>query len=41
MVPSALVPETGNVLINPLHADCSRIAVLAQIEHPLDRRFLV
>lgn len=37
-VPSAIVPETWNVLINPLHPDARRIRVVQIIEHPFDQR---
>ncbi len=37
-VPSAVVPEEENVLINPRHADAGRIAVLSQSPLRLDPR---
>ncbi len=39
-VPNALVPETTNILINPLHPHSRRISVVDVIEHPLDRRLV-
>ncbi len=40
IVPSVLVPETLNVLIDPRHADARRITLLASIEYPLDARLV-
>jgi len=37
-VPSVLVPETYNVLINPRHAEAARITRLASFPYPLDPR---
>ena len=37
-VPSALLPETSNILLNPRHRDASRIAVLWHEAYPYDRR---
>ena len=37
-VPSALVPEACNFLINPVHPDISRIAIERKIKIPLDPR---
>jgi len=37
-LPSAIVPEEENVLINPRHADAGRIAVLSQSPLRLDPR---
>jgi RES domain-containing protein len=39
-VPSAIVPATENVLLNPAHADASRITVIDVSEHAVDRRLL-
>ena len=39
-VPSALLPETFNVLLNPEHADASRIQILWHAEYPWDVRLL-
>lgn len=39
-VPSAILPETLNVLLNPEHADASRIRILWHAEHPWDARLL-
>jgi len=38
-VPSAILPETFNVLLNPHHPDAVRIKVLGQQAYPYDRRF--
>jgi RES domain-containing protein len=37
-VPSAILPDTFNVLLNPQHPDAGRIRVVAQRAHPYDRR---
>jgi RES domain-containing protein len=37
-IPCVLVPETFNVLLNPLHPDAERIHIAAVVEHPLDPR---
>jgi RES domain-containing protein len=37
-VPSVLVPETWNVLINPRHAEASLLIVTMRYEHPFDSR---
>jgi RES domain-containing protein len=39
-VPCALVPETENVLLNPVHPDAQSIKVVQVIDFPFDRRFL-
>lgn len=39
-VPSALVPEEGNLLINPTHADAARIAATAARPFAFDPRLL-
>lgn len=39
-LPSAVVPEEENVLINPQHADAGRIAVLSQAPLGLDPRLI-
>ena len=39
-VPSAIVPETFNVLLNPEHAEAGRIQVLWSEEYPWDTRLL-
>ena len=39
-VPSAIVPETGNVLLNPEHSDARKIRVLSYRPYPWDRRLL-
>lgn len=38
-VPSALVPEAFNVLVNPLHADAGGLKVVGTAKVPLDSRF--
>jgi RES domain-containing protein len=39
-VPSAIVPETFNVLLNPEHADAARVQILWHAEYPWDERLL-
>ena len=39
-VPSVLVPETFNVLLNPAHRDAMRIVVVQVSEHVIDPRLL-
>jgi len=39
-VPSAIVPETFNVLLNPMHPDAGRVQVLRHQEYPWDVRLL-
>jgi RES domain-containing protein len=39
-VPSVLVPETWNVLVNPQHAEGNRLKVTATYEHAFDVRLL-
>ena len=39
-VPSAIVPETFNVLLNPEHPDAGRIRILWHEEYPWDSRLL-
>lgn len=38
-VPSALVPETWNVLINPQHAEAGLLRITETYEHAFDSRF--
>ncbi len=38
-VPSILVPETWNVLVNPLHPEASRLKITRTYEHTFDARF--
>ncbi|MBI3263193.1 MAG: RES family NAD+ phosphorylase [Acidobacteria bacterium] len=38
VVPSAVVPETFNVLLNPRHADAGRVEIAQSTEHVIDRR---
>ena len=37
-VPSVLVPETWNVLVNPQHAEANLLKVTTTYEHPFDAR---
>ncbi len=37
-VPSVLVPETWNVLINPVHPDAQLMKIQTIYEHPFDKR---
>jgi RES domain-containing protein len=37
-VPSVLVPETWNVLVNPQHAEAKLLKVMKRYEHPFDAR---
>lgn len=37
-VPCVLVPETFNVLLNPVHADAAQIRIVDAVEHMLDPR---
>ena len=37
-VPSAILPETMNILLNPLHPDAARISVLWHEAYPFDQR---
>lgn len=39
-VPSVLIPETFNFLLNPRHADAARARVLWHREYPWDERLL-
>jgi RES domain-containing protein len=39
-VPNAIVPETWNVLINPLHSGASLLRIVAHYDHALDARLL-
>ena len=39
-VPSAIVPETFNVMLNPAHQDAKRITVVQAGEHAVDPRLL-
>jgi RES domain-containing protein len=38
--PSAIVPETWNVLLNPTHVDARRIVVTPTSDHVVDSRLL-
>lgn len=38
-VPSAILPDTWNALLNPQHPDAGRIKVVWQRAYPYDRRF--
>lgn len=37
-VPSALVPATFNVILNPLHADAPRLRIESSVKYPFDSR---
>jgi len=37
-VPSAIVPETFNILLNPQHSDAAKVKVLWHRNYPWDRR---
>lgn len=37
-VPSAIVPETFNVLVNPAHPDAARITIAGATDHVIDPR---
>ncbi len=37
-VPSAILPDTYNILLNPLHRDAQRIRILSHHAYPYDRR---
>jgi RES domain-containing protein len=39
-VPSAIVPETFNVLVNPAHPDAARITIAQATHHVIDPRLL-
>ncbi len=39
-VPSVLVPETFNLLLNPIHAEAGQIRIIDSIEYRLDPRLL-
>ncbi len=39
-VPSALAPETSNVLINPMHREAARIKISQVSEHAIDPRLM-
>jgi RES domain-containing protein len=39
-VPSVIVPETYNVLLNPRHPDAARLRILWHREYPWDSRLL-
>jgi RES domain-containing protein len=40
LVPSAVVPETLNVLLNPSHPDADRFVIVEVSEHVIDPRLL-
>jgi RES domain-containing protein len=40
LVPSAVVPETLNVLLNPIHSDAGRIVIAQVSDHVIDPRLL-
>ncbi|HYL95975.1 MAG TPA: RES family NAD+ phosphorylase [Terriglobales bacterium] len=39
-VPSAIVPETFNVLLNPRHPEAARIHIVSHRDYPWDKRLL-
>jgi RES domain-containing protein len=39
-VPSVLVPERRNYLINPVHPEMKNLRITARYTHPFDQRFL-
>jgi RES domain-containing protein len=39
-VPSALVPETSNVLLNPGHLDAPRVVIVQEGEYAIDPRLV-
>lgn len=39
-VPSGVVPETFNVLLNPTHHDAERVVIVQVSEHPIDPRLV-
>jgi RES domain-containing protein len=38
-VPSAILPDSFNLLLNPNHPGAARIRVVSQLAYPYDRRF--
>jgi len=38
VVPSAIVPEEANIIVNAAHPDAGKVALVAQIAYPLDDR---
>jgi RES domain-containing protein len=38
-VPSVLIPERRNFLINPLHPEMKKLRITAHYSHPFDQRF--
>ena len=39
-VPSVLVPETFNILLNPLHANAAQVRIINVLEHGIDPRLV-
>ncbi|HEV2118288.1 MAG TPA: RES family NAD+ phosphorylase [Terriglobales bacterium] len=39
-VPSAIVPETFNLLLNPHHPDAARLRIVSHRDYPWDKRLL-
>ncbi len=37
-IPSALVPATFNIVLNPLHADAGRLRIVSSVKYPFDPR---
>ena len=40
LVPSAVVPETYHILLNPAHPDADRIVIAHVSDHAIDRRLI-
>ena len=40
LVPSAIVPETFNVLLNPHHPEAARVRIVSHRDYPWDKRLL-
>src|SRR5271163_263092 len=40
-VPSAIVPETFNTLLNPLHREAAEFAIVSSLSYPFDPRIKV
>jgi len=40
-VPSVLVPETWNALVNPLHREATLLNIVHVYEHPFDTRLFL
>ena len=40
LVPSAIVPETFNVLLNPYHSEAGHVRIVSHRDYPWDKRLL-